>query len=47
MPDERRSAEYDYLREFAKDWFCSRNDEKEKAKFLFDHPRYPLLVQST
>lgn len=46
QPDERRSAEYDYRREFAKDWFESQNDEKLKAKFLFEHPRYPWLVQS-
>lgn len=46
LSDERRSAEYGYLQDYAKAWFQCMNDEKEKAKFLFEHPRYPLLVQS-
>lgn len=46
MADERRSSEYDYLREFAKDWMYCMNDEKEKAKFLLKNPRYEYLVKS-
>ena len=44
---EKRGAEYDYLKFFGLQWMESKNNPEKRKEFLQAHPRYPLLVQST
>lgn len=48
LHDERRGAEYDYLKLFLSKWIeCNSEDDSEKRKqFIIEHPRYAALVAS-
>ena len=52
-PGERKGAEYDYLKLFGPEWLQSadpidKNNTTERRKeFIENHPRYPILVEST
>lgn len=43
--DERRGAEYDYLKKYAIEWLQVQNDEK-RTSFLCEHNRYLELIDS-
>ncbi|XP_063995172.1 tubulin-specific chaperone E [Diachasmimorpha longicaudata] len=43
---ERRDAEYDYMKMFAKEWLqLSENCDISRREFLAAHPRFPALVE--
>ncbi|OAD56160.1 Tubulin-specific chaperone E [Eufriesea mexicana] len=42
--DERRGAEYDYLKLFLPKWIESENDSEKRLQFIIEHLRYPALV---
>ncbi|KAL1123967.1 hypothetical protein AAG570_001737 [Ranatra chinensis] len=44
--DERRGAEYDYLKQNGRMWLDSSKDENARRAFLVSHPRYPELIKS-
>ncbi|XP_015429023.1 PREDICTED: tubulin-specific chaperone E [Dufourea novaeangliae] len=43
--DERRGAEYDYLKLYLSKWIETENDSEKRNEFLSEHPRYPSLVE--
>ncbi|KAJ8954012.1 hypothetical protein NQ318_004303 [Aromia moschata] len=43
--DERRGAEYDYIRKYALEWIKVKNTAEEKL-FLLEHNRYLELIES-
>lgn len=45
--DERRGAEYDYLKLYLPKWQETESNTEKKKLFLSEHPRYPILVDST
>lgn len=42
--DERRGAEYDYLKLYLPKWTETENDLQKRNEFIMEHPRYPALV---
>lgn len=44
--DERRGAEYDYLKLFGNEWLAAEKDPEQKKQFLSNHPRFPALIES-
>lgn len=44
--DERRGAEYDYLKLYLPKWTDTENDLARRYQFINEHPRYPALVES-
>ncbi|XP_012175733.1 tubulin-specific chaperone E isoform X2 [Bombus affinis] len=44
LQDERRGAEYDYLKLFLSKWTETENDVDKRNRFIIEHPRYPTLV---
>lgn len=46
LQDERRGAEYDYLKLFLSKWTETENDVDKRNRFIIEHPRYPTLVAS-
>ncbi|XP_053973268.1 tubulin-specific chaperone E isoform X1 [Hylaeus volcanicus] len=42
--DERRGAEYDYLKLYLPKWIETEKDPEKRTKFIIEHPRYPALV---
>lgn len=44
--DERRGAEYDYLKLYLPKWTETENDLQKRNEFIMEHPRYPALVAS-
>ncbi|XP_076276691.1 tubulin-specific chaperone E-like isoform X1 [Lasioglossum baleicum] len=42
--DERRGAEYDYLKLHLPKWMETENNSEKRKEFVIEHPRYPLLV---
>lgn len=44
--DERRGAEYDYLKLFGKEWLAAEKDPEQKKIFLSNHSRFPALIES-
>ncbi|CAK9819096.1 Tubulin-specific chaperone E [Anthophora plagiata] len=42
--DERRGAEFDYLKLYLSTWTKTENDPEKRNKFIIEHPRYPSLV---
>lgn len=44
LHDERRGAEYDYLKLYLPKWLESENDPEKRISFISEHPRYPALV---
>lgn len=45
-PEERRGAEYDYIKNNGKAWLESASSDNLRLDFLSKHPRYPVLVKS-
>lgn len=45
--DERRGAEYDYLKLYLPKWLESENNSERRISFISEHPRYTALVDST
>ncbi|XP_066992589.1 tubulin-specific chaperone E isoform X2 [Anabrus simplex] len=45
--DERRGAEYDYLKRYGKVWLelVKTQDEEQLRNFMKEHSRYPYLIQ--
>lgn len=43
--EERRGAEYDYIKNNGKAWLDSAKSENLRLEFLSKHPRYPVLVK--
>lgn len=46
LHDERRGAEYDYLKLYLPKWLEIENDAERRTLFTNEHPRYPVLVDS-
>lgn len=46
LHDERRGAEYDYLKLYLPKWLESENNPEKRILFISEHPRYPALVDS-
>lgn len=44
--EERRGAEIDYLKCYARDWIKSGKNADDRSAFLRQHPIYPVLVNS-
>ncbi|CAK9804115.1 Tubulin-specific chaperone E [Anthophora quadrimaculata] len=44
LHDERRGAEFDYLKLYLSTWTETENDPEKRNKFIMEHPRYPSLV---
>lgn len=46
--DERKGAEYDYLKLYANKWLNIEKNKLDnlKIEFVNEHPRYPVLVNS-
>jgi len=44
--DERRGAEYDYLKLFLAKWLETENNLEKRTSFMNEHPRYSILVDS-
>lgn len=44
--EERRGAEYDYIKNNGKAWLDSSSSENLRLEFLSKHPRYPVLIKS-
>ncbi|XP_076676166.1 glyoxalase 1 isoform X3 [Andrena cerasifolii] len=44
MHDERRGAEYDYLKLYLPKWTETEKDPGKRNEFVIEHPRYPALV---
>lgn len=44
--DERRGAEYDYLKLYLPKWTETEKDSEKRSEFIIEHPRYPKLVAS-
>ncbi|KAL6265270.1 tubulin-specific chaperone E [Pogonomyrmex barbatus] len=42
--DERRGAEYDYLKLYLPIWLETENNPEKRMTFINEHPRYPILV---
>ncbi|EFN86898.1 tubulin-specific chaperone E [Harpegnathos saltator] len=42
--DERRGAEYDYLKLYLPKWQENESNTDKRTLFLNEHPRYPILV---
>lgn len=47
LNDERRGAEYDYLKLYLQKWSEIENDSEKRILFMNEHPRYLALVDST
>jgi len=45
--DERRGAEYDYLKLYLPVWLETENNLEKRTSFINEHQRYPILVDST
>lgn len=45
--DERRGAEYDYLKLYLPVWLETESNSEKRTSFISEHPRYPILVDST
>lgn len=45
--DERRGAEYDYLKLYLSTWLETESNSEKRTLFINEHPRYPILVDST
>jgi len=43
--EERRGAEYDYLKQFGLEWLNASNNEAAELEFCQRHPRYKDLIQ--
>lgn len=44
--EERRGAEYDYLKLYLRKWIETENNPDKRNLFINEHPRYPILVDS-
>lgn len=44
--DERRGAEYDYLKLYLPKWQETESNAEKRTVFLSEHPRYPTLADS-
>lgn len=44
--DERRGAEYDYLKLYLPMWLETESNSEKRTSFINEHPRYPVLVGS-
>ncbi|XP_018330866.1 tubulin-specific chaperone E [Agrilus planipennis] len=44
-PEERKGAEYDYLKKYALEWFSVRDDDEKRKEFLANHNRYLELME--
>ena len=44
--NERRGAEYDYLKLFLPKWLETENETEKRNRFIIEHPRYPALIAS-
>lgn len=42
--EERRGAEYDYLKLYLRKWVETENNPDKRNVFINEHPRYPILV---
>lgn len=47
LHDERRGAEYDYLKLYLPMWLETESNSEKRTSFINEHPRYPILVGST
>jgi tubulin-specific chaperone E len=47
LHDERRGAEYDYLKLYLPVWLETESNSENRTSFITEHPRYPILVEST
>ncbi|XP_076761098.1 glyoxalase 1 isoform X1 [Xylocopa sonorina] len=45
LHDERRGAEFDYLKLYLTKWIETENNSEERNQFIIEHPRYPALVE--
>lgn len=45
-PDERKGAEYDYIKKYGLQWLSVKDDPQKKALFLDVHNRYEELIES-
>lgn len=45
-PDERRGAEYDYVKKYCLEWFSVRNNEVSRNLFLAEHNRFEELIET-
>ncbi|XP_012277540.1 tubulin-specific chaperone E isoform X2 [Orussus abietinus] len=43
--EERRGAEYDYLKLFGPQWIQCESNPEARQEFIKNHPRYPALVE--
>ncbi|XP_044729926.1 tubulin-specific chaperone E [Chrysoperla carnea] len=43
--DDRRGAEYDYMKKYANEWHKCQNDNEKMKDFVSLHPRFPILVE--
>jgi len=46
LHDERRGAEYDYLKLYLPLWLETESNLKKRTSFINEHPQYPILVNS-
>lgn len=47
LHDERRGAEYDYLKLHLSVWLETESNLEKRTSFINEHPQYPILVGST
>lgn len=45
LNDERRGAEFDYLKLYLTKWTETENDPERRKQFTIEHPRYPALIE--
>lgn len=45
LNDERRGAEYDYLKLYLSKWVETESSSERRDEFIREHPRYPALVE--
>ncbi|XP_012135137.2 glyoxalase 1 [Megachile rotundata] len=45
LQDERRGAEYDYMKLYFPRWIETENNSEKRKQFIIEHPRYPSLVK--
>lgn len=45
--NERRGAEYDYLKLYLPVWLETESNPEKRTSFINEHSRYPILVGST
>jgi len=44
--EERRGAEYDYLKLYLSKWTETESNPEKRMLFINEHPQYPILVDS-